>query len=205
MAIGEATGQSGRMRMCGDKVSDDRSSGEVLRLRRPVVLVGMMGSGKTAVGTALAERLRVPFRDTDEALVAAARMTIPEIFARDGEAFFRARETEVLRRVLVEGPGIVSTGGGAFLRAENRAAIDAVGVSLWLKVDGELLWQRVRHRGTRPLLMTEDPKGTLLSLLAERTATYARASLVADLAPDLSIAGMVERVIGVLAEAGVLE
>ncbi len=205
MAIAQATGQSGRMRMAGDKMSEEGPPGQAPRLRRPVVLVGMMGSGKTAVGTALAERLDVPFRDTDEALVAAARMSIPEIFARDGEAFFRAREAEVLRRVLIEGPGVVSTGGGAFLRAENRAAIDAAGVSLWLKVDGELLWQRVRHRGARPLLMTADPKGTLLSLLAERTASYAQATLVAEAAPSLSIAGMVDRVIGVLTRAGVLE
>ena len=201
MAIGEATGQSGDMAAMGDKMPEGRE----MRLRRPVVLVGMMGSGKTAVGTALAERLGVPFRDTDEAMVAAARMTIPEIFARDGEAFFRARETEVLRRVLSEGPGVVSTGGGAFLRPQNREAIAAAGVSVWLKVDGELLWQRVRHRSSRPLLMTDDPKGTLLALLAERVETYAKAALVAEARASYSIADMVERVVAVLREAEVFE
>ena len=175
-----------------------------LSLRRPVVLVGMMGSGKTAVGTALAARLGVPFRDTDEALVVAARMSIAEIFERDGEVFFRARETEVLGRLLEEGPGVVSTGGGAFLRAGNREVIGRHGVSVWLKADAELLWSRVRHRTTRPLLMTDDPKATLLDLLAARTPSYAAADLVAEGAPDLPIPQMVDRVIAALRDAGIL-
>ncbi len=122
------------MRTMGDKMPEEAGQAERrvtaetgLRLTRPVVLVGMMGCGKTAVGTALANRLNVPFRDTDEALVSAARMTIQEIFDRDGEAFFRDRESEVLRRLLEQGPGILSTGGGAFLRPENRDVIGQVG------------------------------------------------------------------------------
>nr|WP_179380033.1 shikimate kinase [Jannaschia marina] len=178
--------------------------GARLRLARPVVLVGMMGCGKTAVGTALAARLRVPFRDTDEAIVDAARMSIAEIFERDGEAFFRARETEVLARVLAQGPGIVSTGGGAFLRPENRDVVSAAGVSVWLKADAELLWSRVRHRTTRPLLMTDDPKATLLELLAARTPAYAQADLVVEGAPDLPIPQMVDRVIARLRRAEIL-
>lgn len=212
MAIGQAKGHARRMQVLGDKEPERRPSAGrepsrgVSRLRpaRPVVLVGMMGCGKTAVGTALAARLGVPFRDTDEALVAAARMTIAEIFDRDGEAFFRARESEVLGRLLTEGPGVVSTGGGAFLREGNRALIRRLGVSVWLKADAELLWSRVRHRTTRPLLMTDDPKATLLELLRERTPSYEAADLVAEGAPDLPIPQMVDRVIAVLRDADVL-
>lgn len=195
------------MRVMGNKMPGaDRSGGVVrgFRLTRPVVLVGMMGCGKTAVGTALAARLGVPFRDTDEALVTAARMTIAEIFARDGEAFFRARESEVLARLLGQGPAVVSTGGGAFLRADNRDLIRAQGVSVWLKADAELLWSRVRHRNTRPLLMTDDPKATLIELLAERTPSYAAADLIAEGAPDLPIPQMVDRVIAALRDAEIL-
>ena len=174
------------------------------RLRVPVALVGMMGSGKTAVGAALAARLRVPFRDTDDAIVAASRMTVPEIFERDGEAFFRAREAEVLARLLREGPGIVSTGGGAFLREGNRAAIDAAGLSVWLRADVDLLWSRVRGRATRPLLMTEDPRGTLERMAAERAPLYGLARLVVDCAPGVSIGAMAERVARRLNGAGAL-
>ncbi|WP_371153789.1 shikimate kinase [Jannaschia sp. 2305UL9-9] len=178
---------------------------ETTRLTRPVVLVGMMGSGKTAVGTALAQYLGVPFRDTDEALVDAARMTIPEIFERDGEAFFRAREAEVLRRLLTLPPGIVSTGGGAFLRAENRDAIAEAGISVWLRAAEPLLWARVRNKTTRPLLRTENPRATLGQLLAEREPAYAKATLVVDADPAFSIDDMVMRVADTLRNAGILE
>jgi shikimate kinase len=173
-------------------------------LRRPVVLVGMPGSGKTAVGTALAARLGVPFRDTDDALVAAARMSIPEIFERDGEPFFRAREAEVLRRLLSMGPGVLSTGGGAYLRPDNRAAIAEYGVAVWLRADEPLLWTRVKGRTTRPLLRTADPRRTLAELMAAREPHYAEAPLVVDGAPDYSIEDMVDRVIDTLRGAGVL-
>ena len=204
MAIEEATGQGGTVQGMGDKMPGIVTAERGLRLTRPVALVGMMGSGKTAVGTALAARLRVPFRDTDESMVAAARMTIPEIFERDGEAFFRRRETEVLRRLLMAGPGILSTGGGAFLQAGNREAIRQLGVSVWLRADGELLWSRVRHKSTRPLLRTADPKATLLDLLETRTPSYAEADLAVQSDPHVSIAGMTDRVVEILEGAGVL-
>jgi len=175
------------------------------RLTRPVVMVGMMGSGKTAIGTALADRLEVPFRDSDEALVDASRMSIAEIFERDGEAFFRARETEVITRLLDSGPGVLSTGGGAFLRPENREIIGAQGVSVWLRADTDLLWQRVRHKTTRPLLLTENPRETLIELHEARLPSYALADLVADCDPAYSIGDMVDRVIAVLEEAGILQ
>ena len=174
-----------------------------MRLDRPVVLVGMMGCGKTAVGTALAARLGQPFRDTDAALEAAARMTVPDIFARDGEAFFRDREAEVLARLLAEGPGIVSTGGGAFLRAANRAAIDAAGISVWLQADAALLWGRVRQKPGRPLLATADPRGTLEALTSARDPVYALARLTVRAGPEVPIAAMVDRVVDALRGAGV--
>ena len=173
-------------------------------LRIPVVLVGMMGSGKTAVGTALAAMLGVPFVDTDDAIVAASRMSIAEIFARDGEAFFRARESEVLARLLAQGPGVVSTGGGVFLDAANRAAIDAAGLSVWLRAAPDLLWSRVKGRTTRPLLMTDDPRATLGRLAEARQPSYAQAQLVVDAAPGVSIAQMAARVAERLRAAGAL-
>lgn len=157
-----------------------------------------MGSGKTAVGTALARRLGVPFHDSDREIEKAANATIAEIFARDGEAFFRAREAEVIRRLLAGPPTILSTGGGAYLREENRAAIAASGVALWLRADLELLWTRVRHKRTRPLLRTSDPRATLAELAEARTPLYARAELVADADPSYSIEDMVDHVIDVL-------
>ncbi|WCQ98452.1 shikimate kinase [Paracoccus aestuarii] len=147
------------------------------RLTRHVVLIGMMGAGKTALGSELARRLRVPFRDSDAEIEAAAAMTISEIFARDGEAFFRAREEQVIARLLAGPVGVISTGGGAWMRAETRALIEGRALSVWLNCDPEVLWARVRQRPTRPLLQTADPKGTLLRLLAERAPVYAKADL----------------------------
>lgn len=176
------------------------------RLKKTVVLVGMMGAGKTAVGRALAARLDVPFRDSDAEIEAAANMSVPEIFERDGEPFFRKREAEVIARLLTSDPGILSTGGGAFLAARNRESIAAHGVSVWLDADLALLWARVRHKDTRPLLRTADPQATLAALFAERTPLYAQAALRVTAAGDLSIEEMAERVIDTLAaRADVLE
>ena len=111
-------------------------------------MVGMMGAGKTAVGTQLARVLGVPFLDSDEEIVRAANRSIAEIFERDGEPFFRARETEVLSRLLRGAPCVLSTGGGAFLAEPNRQMIADHGVSVWLRADLDLLWQWVRHKST---------------------------------------------------------
>lgn len=164
------------------------------RLKKTVVLVGMMGAGKTAVGTALARLLSVPFRDSDEEIVKAANRSIAEIFERDGEAFFRARETEVLSRLLHGEPCVLSTGGGAFLAPANQALIRAAGVSVWLRADLELLWQRVRHKTTRPLLRTANPRETLRSLYEARRPAYGQADLAVDSAADLSVEDMAQRV-----------
>lgn len=153
------------------------SAGGRYQLHRTVVLVGMMGSGKTAIGRALAAELDVGFVDSDAAIEEAAAATIAEIFARDGEAFFRNREAEVLRRLLSGQPGIVSTGGGAFLAEANRTAIAEMGIALWLDADLATLWDRVRHKDTRPLLRTPDPKATLAEIYNARTPVYALAGL----------------------------
>lgn len=176
------------------------------RLKRSVAMVGMMGSGKTAVGRALAARLEVPFLDSDSEIEAAAACSISEIFARDGEAFFRDREAEVIARLLRGEPAILSTGGGAFLAERNRRAIAESGVSLWLDADLDLLWERVRHRDTRPLLRTADPKATLSRIYHERVPLYRQADLRVQAEPHYSIEDMTDAVVRVLAtRADVLE
>lgn len=165
-----------------------------MRLCKTVVMVGMMGAGKTAVGTALARQLGAPFLDSDEEITRAANRSIAEIFERDGEPFFRARESEVISRLLRGTPCVLSTGGGAFLSAANRQLIHDVGVSVWLRADLDLLWQRVRHKTTRPLLRTANPRETLRELYEARLPFYAEADLVVDSSPDLSVEDMATRV-----------
>lgn len=169
-----------------------------MRLVKTVVLVGMMGAGKTAVGTALARQLGVPFRDSDEEIVRAANRSIAEIFERDGEPFFRSRETEVISRLLRGTPCVLSTGGGAFLSEANRQLIHDVGVSVWLKADLEILWQRVRHKTTRPLLRTANPRETLRTLYEARQPLYAQADIVVESAAERSVDEMATRVVEAL-------
>lgn len=168
------------------------------KLKKTVALVGMMGSGKSAIGLALAKRLGVPFLDSDAEIVAAANMSIAEIFARDGETFFRRKETQVIQRLLKGPPGILSTGGGAFLKERNREAIAARGVAVWLRADLDLLWSRVRHKTTRPLLMTDNPRRTLEELYAARVPEYAKAEIAVDADPGFSIDDMTDRVVEAL-------
>ncbi|MGR3501292.1 shikimate kinase [Pseudaestuariivita sp.] len=168
------------------------------RLHKTVALVGMMGAGKTAVGRALAARLDVPFLDSDTEIERAANMTIKEIFDRDGEPFFRERELEVISRLLETERGILSTGGGAFLAPATRETIAQKGVALWLDADLELLWSRVRHRDTRPLLQTADPKGTLTALYEARTPVYALADLSVKGDAGYAIEDMVDHVLAAL-------
>ncbi len=168
------------------------------RLKKTVVLVGMMGAGKTAVGKALAARLDVPFLDSDEEIVKAADRSIAEIFSRDGEAFFRDRETEVIKRLLHEEIGILSTGGGAYLAERNRTAISKEGVAIWLRADLDLLWARVRHKTSRPLLRTDNPFKTLSELFALRDPLYAKAELAVRCHAHYSIEEMATEVIKTL-------
>lgn len=144
---------------------------------RSVVLVGMMGVGKSTVGRRLAARLKLPFVDADTEIEAAAGMTIPEIFEQHGEPHFRDGEARVIARLLDSGPVVLATGGGAFLREETRGRIAARAISIWLKADHDVIMRRVRRRADRPLLQTADPEGTVTRLLAEREPVYATADL----------------------------
>lgn len=177
-----------------------------MKLKKTVVMVGMMGAGKTAVGRAVAAKLGVPFLDSDAEIEAAANTTIAEIFARDGEAFFRQKETQVIDRLLENEICILSTGGGAFLAEGNRAAISEKGVSVWLDADLELLWERVRHKDTRPLLRTDNPKATLQQIFNDRVPTYALSDIKAQASAECTIDEMADRVINALsARPDVLE
>jgi len=164
-------------------------------LHKTCALVGMMGAGKTAVGTVLARQIGVPFRDSDAEIETAANMEISEIFQKYGEAFFREREAEVIARLLGARACILSTGGGVFMAAQNRAVIGKRGVSVWLKTDLDLLWSRVRHKDTRPLLQTADPYRTLRDLCEKREPSYQRADLVINSHKDYSLNDMADAVI----------
>ena len=144
---------------------------------RPIVLVGMMGAGKTTVGRRLAARLGRHFVDSDEEVEKAANMTIPEIFAAHGEADFRAGEARVIARLLRDPDIVLGTGGGAFINPETRALIKAGSVSVWIKAELDLLFQRVSRRSNRPLLKTENPRETLRQLIEMRYPVYAEADI----------------------------
>ena len=178
----------------------------MVELKKTVVMVGMMGAGKTAVGEALATRLGVPFLDSDAEIERAANRTIAEIFADNGEAFFRQKERQIVARLLRGPCCVLSVGGGAFLSPETRDAIAERGVSIWLRVPVPLLWRRVKANPSRPLLRTEDPRGTLERLAGEREADYRRADLIVDAEPGLGPPGMARVVEAALArQPGVLE
>ena len=144
---------------------------------RSVVLVGMMGAGKSSIGRRLALRLGVPFVDADTEIEKAAQMNIPDIFATRGEAEFRAGEARVIHRLLESGAQVLATGGGAFMNADTRAVIGAKGVSIWLKAEFDVLMRRIKRRHDRPLLKTDDPGATLRALMDERYPVYALADV----------------------------
>lgn len=147
------------------------------RIDRPVVLVGMMGVGKTSVGKRLAAALHLPFVDADEEIERAARMAIPEIFERFGEAYFRDGERRVIAR-LVAGPRqVIATGGGAFVNPETRALILDRAVAVWLDSDVEVLLERVGRKDNRPLLKQGDPREILTRLKRERESAYSQAPI----------------------------
>lgn len=144
---------------------------------RPVVLVGMMGAGKTTVGRRLANRLNRHFLDSDEEIEKAAQMSIPEIFEQRGEPEFRAGETRVIARVLKDGGIVLATGGGAFVNPETRALVKAEAISVWLKAEADILFERVSRRSNRPLLKTANPRATLEKLIEDRYPIYAEADV----------------------------
>jgi shikimate kinase len=144
---------------------------------RSVVLVGMMGAGKSTIGRRLSARLRLPFLDADIEIEAAAAMSIPEIFEAHGEPHFRDGEARVIARLLDGGPAVIATGGGAFMREETRNRIRLQAVSIWLKADADIIMRRVKRRVDRPLLQTADPAATVGRLIEEREPIYQRADL----------------------------
>jgi len=144
---------------------------------RPIVLVGLMGVGKSTVGRRLAHRLRLPFADADEEIEAAAGMTIAEIFDRFGEPYFRDGERRVIHRLIDGTPKVIATGGGAFINEETRALILSQAIAIWLHAHPDVLAERVRRRDTRPLLRGRDPRQVLADLARVRDPLYALAPI----------------------------
>ena len=158
-------------------LSDGEIKSLAARVDRPIVLVGMMGVGKSTVGRKLAQLLDLPFADADDEIEQAAQMSVAEIFERFGEAYFRDGERRVIARLLETGPGVVATGGGAFVQPDTRALILERGIAVWLDSDVPTLVERVGRKDTRPLLRDGDPAEIVGRLKAEREAAYAEAPI----------------------------
>lgn len=167
--------------------------------RRNIVFVGLMGAGKSAIGRMVAQQLGIAFVDTDAEIERVSRMTITDLFAKYGETEFRALEARVIRRLLRGGTKVVSTGGGAFINDTTRNHIKKAGLSIWLRADLEVLWERVNKRDHRPLLKTENPKATLENLMIKRYPIYAEADLVIesrDVGKDIIVTEVLAAVAG---------
>lgn len=147
---------------------------------RSLVMVGLMGCGKSSIGRRLANRLEMPFVDADDEIERSAQKTIPEIFADHGESYFRDGERRVIRRILASGPQVLATGGGAYMNAETRATIRAAGIAIWLRADLPVLMRRVMKRDNRPLLKVEDPEAVMRGLIEARYPVYAEADIIVD-------------------------
>ena len=165
------------------------------KLKKTIAFIGMMGAGKSAVGKVVATKLNVPFLDADTEIEKAANMSIQEIFSRDGEDFFRQREAQVIFRLMKGSPSILSTGGGAFIQEANRHAIRLLGVSLWLDVEVDLLWSRVKNKDTRPLLKSSNPFETLKMLHLERQPIYKKADISVKASSHYTVEDMAQKVI----------
>ena len=145
-----------------------------------LVLIGLMGAGKSAVGRRLAASLNLPFTDADSEIEAAAGQSIAEIFAEHGEAYFRTGERKVIARLLENGPQVLATGGGAYMDPETRAAVKEHGISIWLKASLRVLMKRVGRRDNRPLLQVDNPETVMKKLMAERDPVYAEADITVE-------------------------
>src|SRR5690606_12836348 len=163
------------MNIDAPSLSDSEIRSLAARLDRPVVLVGMMGVGKSTIGRKLAQLLGLPFSDADDEIEQAAQMSVSEIFERFGEAYFRDGERRVIVRLLDSGPSVLATGGGAFVQPETRALILERGIAVWLDCDVPTLVERVTRKDTRPLLRGGDPAEIVARLKAEREEAYAHA------------------------------
>lgn len=169
--------------------------------RRPIVLVGLMGAGKTTVGKRLARRLGLPFADADEEIERAADRSIAEIFEHFGEETFRDGERRVIARLIESGPKVLATGGGAFLNDETRALILERCIAVWLDAGIDTLAERIGRRDTRPLLRDKEPRAALGELAAQRNPIYAEAHLRVSTEP-VPHEEVVERIVAALASAG---
>ncbi len=149
-------------------------------LPRTVALVGLMGAGKSAIGKRLAQRLGLPYVDADDEIERAAGASIAEIFERDGETFFRTRERQVIARLLASPPHVLSTGGGAYLDPETRALMRAKAITVWLRAELDVLFDRVKRRSHRPLLRQGNPREILAHLIEQRYPIYAEADLIVE-------------------------
>jgi shikimate kinase len=165
---------------------------------RSLVLVGLMGAGKSTVGRRLAQRLKLPFIDADSAIEEAAGMKIPEIFAKHGEPYFREGERRVIARILEEGQQVLATGGGAFMNETTRENIRKTAISIWLKAELPVLMERVSMRSNRPLLKTDNPEAVMARLMEERYPIYSLADITVE-SRDVSHTIMVNEVIRALA------
>jgi shikimate kinase len=164
---------------------------------RSIVLVGLMGCGKTSVGRRLASKLALAFVDADEEIEKAAAKSISEIFADYGEDYFRDGERKVITRLLSQGPQVLATGGGAFMNSDTRAAIRSHGISIWLRADLPLLMRRVMKRDHRPLLQVQDPEAVMKVLMDTRYPVYAEADIVVE-SRDVSHDVVVGEIVGLL-------
>lgn len=172
------------------------------QLARTIALVGMMGAGKSSIGRRIAARMGVAFHDADNEIEAAAGRPVPEIFQRYGEAAFRDCERKVISRLLEDPPHVLATGGGAFMCPETRAKIKEKGVSVWMRAPVDVLFDRVKRKGNRPLLKTPDPLGTLERLLKEREPTYSEADIIFE-SVDGPHGAAVDRMLAMLTERGI--
>ena len=162
---------------------------------RPVVLIGLMGAGKTSVGRFLSRKMGLPFADADLEIEKAAGMSVSEIFEKHGEDYFRTGERRVIERLMGVGAQILATGGGAFMNDDTRALIRAKSISVWLKADLDVLMRRVMRRDSRPLLRTADPQAVMQSLMDERYPVYSEADIIVqsrDVPHDVIVNEMVK-------------
>jgi shikimate kinase len=175
---------------------------ELVRQRlgqRPIVLVGLMGAGKTSVGRRLAEKLGIPFVDADHEIEAAAGKSIKEIFADHGEPYFREGERRVIQRLIGNGAQVLATGGGAYMNDETRQRIQEKGISVWLRAALPILMKRVMKRQDRPLLQSEDPEAVMRGLIDKRYPVYALADITVE-SRDVQHGQMVNDVVRALAQ-----
>lgn len=189
----------------GEAAQTDRSAAALAALGgRCLVFVGLMGAGKSAIGRMTATALGIDFVDSDHEIERVSRLTISELFELYGESEFRSLEARVIARLMKTGPQVLSTGGGAFIHPETRAQIRQEALSVWLKADLDVLWERVKKRDTRPLLRTADPRGTLGALIEARYPIYAEADLTV-ISRDVSKEVIVNEVVETVARYGAPE